>query len=272
VNHVTSGYKIKEVADRTGFTPATLRYYEDIGLLPAAQRTASGYRVYDDTTLERLGFVARAKALGCSLDEINELSIAWQGGECGPVQDRLRDTVADRLQAAQRQIAELASFCDDLRAAAESLERHRPTGPCDDRCGCLGGPTGVADRTRTAPIFQAISLTSKPVEATSTGRPTAGSAPIACTLGSHAEIARRLNDWHVLLGHVVRRDPIDCGMRATFGSSVPLTDLIRLTAAEQSCCQFLDFAITVDSRGLALEVTSQSDAAPIIESMFGEPS
>ena len=65
---MTTGYRITDVAERTGFTPATLRYYEQIGFLPASTRTAAGYRVYDDSGLDRLGFVARAKQLGCTLE------------------------------------------------------------------------------------------------------------------------------------------------------------------------------------------------------------
>jgi len=74
---VTTGYQIKDVAERTGFTPATLRYYEEIGLLPASTRTAAGYRIYDDSSLDRLAFIARAKQLGCSLGEIADLR--WRG-------------------------------------------------------------------------------------------------------------------------------------------------------------------------------------------------
>ena len=67
------------MAHRSGFTPATLRYYEDIGFLAPASRTDAGYRLYDETSLERLRFIARAKQLGCSLDEIAELTTAWDG-------------------------------------------------------------------------------------------------------------------------------------------------------------------------------------------------
>ena len=75
--------RIKDVAQRTGFSAATLRYYEDIGLLPPAARTDAGYRLYGADTLDRLAFIARAKQLGCSLDEIATLNGAWDGGECG---------------------------------------------------------------------------------------------------------------------------------------------------------------------------------------------
>ena len=54
-----------------------------------------------------------------------------------------------------------------------------------------------------------------------------------------------------------------------FASSVPHAELIRLVAAEQDCCQFFQFAITVDTRGIALEVRAPEDARPIVESMFG---
>ena len=103
-SRMTTGYQIKDVSERTGFSPATLRYYEDIGLLPPSTRTAAGYRIFDDATLARLAFIARAKQLGCSLDEIADLATAWEGGRCGPIQDRLRTVVADKLESAQRQI------------------------------------------------------------------------------------------------------------------------------------------------------------------------
>ena len=114
---MTTGLKIKEVADASGFTTATLRYYEQIGLLPEATRTPAGYRLYDQRTLDRLAFIARAKQLGCSLDEITGLTAAWDGGECGPVQDQLRRLVAGKIGAAHSQIAELVTFAAELQQA-----------------------------------------------------------------------------------------------------------------------------------------------------------
>jgi DNA-binding transcriptional MerR regulator len=110
--------RIKDVAERSGFTPTTLRYYEEIGIVPAPQRSESGYRIYDERVLERLAFIARAKQLGCSLEEISELTLAWDGGRCGPVQDRLRVLVNDKINSAQRQIAEFISLTADLQRAA----------------------------------------------------------------------------------------------------------------------------------------------------------
>jgi MerR family copper efflux transcriptional regulator len=252
---VTTGYQIKEVSERTGFSAATLRYYEEIGLLPPSTRTAAGYRIFDDATLARLAFIARAKQLGCSLDEIADLTTAWEGGRCGPIQDRLRTVVADKLESAQRQIVELMTLVADLQRAAVTLELHQPDGPCDDQCGCVSdAPVGDARP-------QSISLGSKDASM-------AKVPPIACTLGPES-MGGQLGEWRALLAHVTRRESIDGGVRAAFGPATPLGELMRLTAAEQDCCQFFDFAITVDHRGIALEVRAPADALPIVHSLFG---
>jgi MerR family copper efflux transcriptional regulator len=252
---VSTAYKIKAVAERSGFSAATLRYYEELGLLPETTRTDAGYRIYDDRALERLAFIARAKRLGCSLDEIVDLCTAWDGGTCGPVQDRLRAAVADKLAAAEQQIVELTTLTTDLQRSATALERHRPDGACDDSCGC------VSDPPDDGPASQMIALTP-------TSTPAQSSVPIACTLEPGA-LRGQLDDWQRLLTHVATRDTIDGGIRATFAGSVPTNELIRLVAAEQDCCQFVRFAITVDTRGIALEVRAPANAEPIVHALFG---
>jgi DNA-binding transcriptional MerR regulator len=248
---VTTGYQIKDVAERSGFTTATLRYYEEIGLLPEPARTPAGYRLYDDHTLDRLAFISRAKQLGCSLAEIADLATAWDGGRCGPVQDRLRTVVKDKIATAQVQLVELMTLTSELQRAAAALERHRPEGPCDVECGCVAEPSA------------AVSLAAEPT-------PVDGSPPVACTLSAES-MPGRLHEWRAVLAHVERHDAIDGGVRATFASSAPLGELIRLAAAEQGCCQFFSFAITIDTRGVALEVRAPDDAVPIVQSLFGTP-
>lgn len=242
--------KIKDVADRSGFSPPTLRYYEEIGLLPEPPRTPSGYRTYDERTLERLAFIARAKQLGCSLGEIADLTTAWDGGRCGPIQDRLRSLVADKLAAAQGQIVELSTLSSELQQAAAALERHRPDGPCDDECGCV---------TDTSSTHIAINLTTTS---------DTSQAPIACTLRPDA-LRGQVVDWRALLAYTARRCQLDDGVRVELVADAPVDELMRLVAAEQDCCQFLRFAITVDIRGVGLEVRGPDDARPIIEALFG---
>ncbi|MEY2523847.1 MAG: hypothetical protein QOJ66_2412 [Ilumatobacteraceae bacterium] len=257
---MATGLKIKDVAAASGFTAATLRYYEQIGLLPESTRTPAGYRTYDQRTVERLAFIARAKQLGCTLEEITGLTTAWDGGQCGPIQDRLRQLVAGKIADAQTQIAELMTLTSELQTAAAALEQHRPDGACDGDCGC------VTDNTDHAPIaaaIQAVSLSTKPA--------TDGAVPIACTF-SAGSMKERIADWQALLAHVERREPVDGGVRCVFTASVPTSQLITLAAAEQDCCQFFEFAITVDTRGVALEVRAPADALPIVTSMFGTAS
>ena len=61
---------IGEVARRAGVAPTTLRYYEQIGLLPEQTRTPAGYRLYDDRDLLRLQHALRLRALGFQLHEV----------------------------------------------------------------------------------------------------------------------------------------------------------------------------------------------------------
>lgn len=184
---VNTAYKIKDVVDRSGFSAATLRYYEEIGILPPSTRTPAGYRLYDDHALDRLAFVTRAKQLGCSLDEIVDLAAAWEGGTCGPVQDRLRSVVSDKLSSAQHQIAELNTLITELRAAATELGGHRPSGACDDLCGC----------TSASPPVRSVPSASEPTPQ----RVILSVKPIACTLGADvAAPAEAIPVVHELFG------------------------------------------------------------------------
>lgn len=109
--------QIGELADRLGVNPRTIRYYERIGLLPEPERTASGYRVYSDTDVERVTFIKTAQRLGMALDEIREILDLRHRGErpCAYVRDVLRRHVAD----IDARIAEL----QDLRTSLTELDQ-----------------------------------------------------------------------------------------------------------------------------------------------------
>jgi hypothetical protein len=92
--------------------------------------------------------------------------------------------------------------------------------------------------------------------------------PIVCTLTADA-LSGRIEEWVDLLEHAVCRRAIDDGVRVEFDGELPAGELMRLVAAEQACCQFLRFAITVDTRGIALEIRAASDARPLVEALFG---
>ena len=250
----TTGLQISEVSERTGFSGPTLRYYEQIGLLPAPLRTRAGYRVYRERDVARLGFIARAKRLGCSLDEIRGLVEAWDEDRCAPVQHQLRSLVGAKLSEARSQIAELTAFTADLQATAEQLAAEPVEGACGDGCAC----TTIDTAPSTGPITVQLGL---PATADC-------DAPIACSLGS-GDLAQRLADWQAVADIVIGREHLDAGIRLLFGEDPPIGELARLAAAEQRCCPFFAFAITVDARGTALEITAPPEGAAVLAAAFG---
>src|SRR4051794_13194850 len=125
--------RIGDVARITGTTPRTIRYYEEIGLLPGAEGRARGaHRTYREEDVERLQEVLRLKdLLGVSLEELSELMAAeearaalrreWRGGVEDPV--RQREILEESLYYIDRQLAlvrrrrdEIAKLEDDLGA------------------------------------------------------------------------------------------------------------------------------------------------------------
>ena len=81
--------KISELANRTGTTTKTLRFYEDAGVLLAPERAANGYRNYGDDTVTRVRFVKAGQAIGLTLAEIRDLQTMKR--DLTQLRDRSRD-------------------------------------------------------------------------------------------------------------------------------------------------------------------------------------
>jgi DNA-binding transcriptional MerR regulator len=101
--------KIGELAERTGIPASTIRYYEKEGLLPKAQRGANGYRVYQETALERLDLIQLGQKLGFSLDAIRTVT-SLQG-------DALKDALLGQLEARLEEIDRLRAILDAQRSS-----------------------------------------------------------------------------------------------------------------------------------------------------------
>jgi MerR family copper efflux transcriptional regulator len=130
--------RIGDVARRSGVSSKAIRYYEGIGLFPPAPRTASGYRDYEESVLDRLAFVRAAQAVGLSLGEIRSIVALRDGGAtpCGHVLDLLRVRSAEL----DRRIAELRALRGELARLVQRAEGLDPAG-CDPRRIChLIGP------------------------------------------------------------------------------------------------------------------------------------
>lgn len=111
--------QIGELARASGCRVVTIRYYERIGVLPAAARAANNYRQYGEAHLRRLRFVRRTRDLGFSLDEVRRMLALIDGGEytCDGMRDlaeaHLVDVRARRadLQRMEAALANLVGRC-----------------------------------------------------------------------------------------------------------------------------------------------------------------
>lgn len=239
-------YRISQLAERVGLRATTLRFYEQAGLL-TAQRSGSGYRLYDDDAIERLGFISSGKQLGLPLDDIRDLLRVWEDGLCTDVRQRLRPMMLARIAEAEQRAAELDAFTDRLRQALAEIDGPARPGRCDPGCGCL----------QQAP-------TSVPVEL-QPRRP--DPEPIACTLNG-TDLAERIGQWQQLLVQAHQREAIDGGLRIHLPAT-SVGPIAELAAAEQQCCSFFDFTLHLSGGELRLEVRAPEHAAPLLADVFG---
>jgi len=109
------GLAIGEVCERTGLSPRTVRYYEELGLLPGVRRRAGGRRVYGADELERLRFIQRLKALGLPLAEIRDLNAVHAiGGSTRAMLERLDELLGRRVSEVDARIGELTRLRDEI--------------------------------------------------------------------------------------------------------------------------------------------------------------
>jgi DNA-binding transcriptional MerR regulator len=118
-----------ELARMMGVSTDTLRHYERLGVLPKPPRTRSGYRQYPAAAVERVRLVRRAMAIGFTLEELARiLAVRDRGG--APCR-RVRAMAAAKLDAVERQIADLAVVRDQLRGLLADWDQrleHMPAG------------------------------------------------------------------------------------------------------------------------------------------------
>lgn len=265
---MTDTLLISELATRSGFSASALRYYERVGLLNAADRSRSGYRLYHHEAVIRLRFIERAKQLGLPLEEIRELVGVWDNGQCAHVRERLRTQVIAKSIEVRERISELTKFAGQLSEAVAELSGPAVQGSCDADCGCA--EPRAADGS--SPQFVGLG----PIRGPSTRQPDSGrelsAIPVACTLAA-ADQLDRLQNWQAELDQVDSRELIPGGMRLHFPASPGLAGrLAELAASEQACCSFLTFAIRPAVTEVVMDVLAPDDAVPVLNEMFGTPS
>ena len=106
-------YNIGEAARASGVSAKMIRYYESLGLLKEARRTAAGYRIYDSRDIHTLSFVRRSRDLGFSIEEIERLLGLWQNR---------RRSSADVRRVAQQHLVDLDRRIQELQAMRRTLQ------------------------------------------------------------------------------------------------------------------------------------------------------
>ena len=220
--------RISEVARRSGIPTTSLRYYEGVGLIPAPPRTESGYRLYDEQILAPLALITRAKSLGVRLDDVADLVGLLDRDQCAPVAERLRDLVAEKRAEVTERMGELAELGRALDSVATDLHSPAP-GPCGDDCACM------TESPRQGLAMLPVAIAD------------------ACSL-DEASMKQRLAAWSEVARAASSIEDVDGGVRLGLGDDADLGEVVRLAAAESTCCPIFEFQVTIDARGRAIEV------------------
>ena len=125
--------RIGELAELTGTTTKTIRYYESIHLLPEVSRSSGGYRIYDAEAVDRLSFIREAQSSGLTLTEIQSILELKEAGATSC--EHTHALLQKHLEELDAQIARLQRARDDLTAMAQRATGLDPSDCADpNRC------------------------------------------------------------------------------------------------------------------------------------------
>ena len=124
--------KIGELAAATGLAPSAIRFYEQSGLLPAAERAANGYRSYSADAVERLRYIQLAQALGFSLDTLRAGLLTRGAQSKAEIHDDLLQRLDTRLVEIDHMLATLRTQRRDLLTVRAQMEASWAGGECLD--------------------------------------------------------------------------------------------------------------------------------------------
>jgi DNA-binding transcriptional MerR regulator len=117
--------QIGEVADQTGLSLRTIRYYEEMGLVSPSARTSGGFRLYAETDVARLRLIRRMKPLGFSLEEMGQVLGVLDALDTAPPEQR--DELVERLvgyrRSAEEQVTALRGQLETAEGFAADLRR-----------------------------------------------------------------------------------------------------------------------------------------------------
>ena len=118
---------IGQTATLAGVTPKTIRYYESVGLIAAADRRSNNYRDYGDREVAELRFIHRARSLGFSVKEVGDLLALWR--DRSRASQHVRSLASAHVREMERKIAELEAMKRTLQVLVGKCHN-------DDRPDC----------------------------------------------------------------------------------------------------------------------------------------
>jgi len=132
--------KIGDLASTTGIPVETIRFYERVGLLPAPQRTAGNYRMYESTHAERLLFIRNCRALDLTLDDVRELLASRDDpkNHCN-----LNHLLDEQIAHVGRRIAELKGLEETLRELRRQCDDAHKSSECEAMTGLAAVSAGL---------------------------------------------------------------------------------------------------------------------------------
>jgi MerR family copper efflux transcriptional regulator len=164
-------YRIGEVAKLTGLSAKTIRFYEQIGLIPPPPRSnpsyaSPGYRAYSDADVRRLGLIKRAKLLSLSLGQLKQLVDAADDGCCETVEPQFHALLEAKLRETEEKLHELGELRDTLRSVLRTNGRSSKqakgvSGCITDDCDSIV-PAAKLVRKAAAQAAKATTPKSKP--------------------------------------------------------------------------------------------------------------
>src|ERR1051325_384727 len=110
-------HSVRHVCDEIGVSARTLRYCEELGLLPGVRRRSGGRRAYGHDEIERLHFIQRLKALGLSLQEIGELNAVYAiHGSTRAMLEKLRELLGQHLAGLEEKVRDLRKLQAEMKS------------------------------------------------------------------------------------------------------------------------------------------------------------
>jgi len=127
-------YNIGQAAKASGISAKMIRHYEEVGLLPAASRTLSGYRTYNHQDVHMLRFIRHSRDLGFSIKQIADLLSLWR--DKNRASSKVKSLAAEHIEMLNKKIEELSAMKSELSRLVSCCHGDgRPDCPILDELG-----------------------------------------------------------------------------------------------------------------------------------------